>query len=268
MLEPAKEYSPFDDDHEEQSRAEQTERLSPSKRWFRYCLYTSAVFLVLAIASSIVANNAAGDRNLEDTAYLINRLFMGALLLSCAGLFLSVRGPTLMAAFRSRSERRAQGEVRAWSPWFSLFVWSWIGWFAACVFFGSIAGFLPGIGVLAPLLLLPVLISMAIMIAVSTRNELRAYAIGMAVTLFLSSLNTIGLWFGLLSPMMYGYRGGYGFNAYGFATQWLTVTLGVLAWGAITGLICSGYVTLQRWMSGKTKTNGMVASETPPSSDT
>lgn len=267
MLEPVKEYSPFDDDHEEQSRVEQTERLSPSKRWFRYCLYTSAVFLVLAIASSIVANNAAGDRNIEDTAYLINRLFMGALLLSCAGLFVSVRGPMLMAAFRSRAERRAKGEVRAWSPWFSLFIWSWIGWFASCVFFGSIAGLLPGIGVLVPFFLLPVLISMAIMIAISSRDELRAYAIGIAVTLCLSSLTTIGLWFGLLSPMMYGY-GSYGFNSYGFATQWLTVTLGVLAWGAITGLICSGYVTLQRWMSGKTKTNGMVAPERRPSSDT
>lgn len=267
MLEPAKEYSPFDDDHEERSLAEQAGRQSLSKRWFRYCLYTSAVLLVLAIASSIVANNAAGDRNIEDTAYFINRLLMGALLLSCAGLFLSVRGPMLMTALKSRAERRNKGETRAWSPWFALFVWSWVGWLASWLFFGCIAGFLPGIGILVPFLLLPVLIGIAITVAVNHRGEIRAYAIGMAVNLFLSSFTATGLGFSLASPMMYGY-GGYRFDMYGFAFQWLVITLCVLAWGAITGLICSGYVTLQRRWSGETaKTDNPVISASPQASD-
>ena len=61
MREEAKDYSPFDDDVDENERVHGGPFGSITSKWFRRLLKAAAVFLILAIVSSVISNNAAGN---------------------------------------------------------------------------------------------------------------------------------------------------------------------------------------------------------------
>jgi len=242
MREEAKDYSPFDDDMDENERGHGFSQGATSSKWFRYFLTAAAVFLTLAIVSSIVSNNSTGNRDVEDLAYWANRIFMALLLMACGGLLAVVRGPKIMAALQSSS---TPGRPIRWSPWFKLFVFS-IGSLVACgLFFVVLAVMFQTYGLALFALAIPTLIAMLITVAVFFQQEVRAYAIGVATTLSLGAAMFV-------STSMYGiFWSPYGMNYSNSSMSDINFRLAftylaVFGIAVLNGLLCAAIVTLKR----------------------
>jgi drug/metabolite transporter (DMT)-like permease len=242
MREEAKDYSPFDDDVDENERGHGFSRGATSSKWFRYFLIAAAVFLTLAIVSSVVSNNSAGNRDVEDLAYWANRIFMALMLIACGGLLAVVRGPKIMAALQSSS---TPGRPLQWSPWFKLFAFS-IGSLVACgLFFVVLAVMFQTYGLALFALAIPTLIAMLITVAVFFQHEVRAYAIGVATTLSLgvsmfAGTSMLGLFW---SPYGMNYNNS-SMSDINFRLAFTYLT--VLGISVFNGMLCAAIVTLKR----------------------
>jgi hypothetical protein len=244
MREEPKEYSPFDDDAELHEEGPSRGFGSTASPWFRRLLMSAGVSLAIAIVSSIVLNNSAGNRDVEDVAYYLNRIFMTLMLLSCAGMLIAIRGPQIAAAAQKFSQRReAAGKLR-WPTWLSLFVSSVIAFVGLAFFITLLAVLMPFYGVTVVLCMAPTLLALLITIAANSRKEVQAYAIGAATTL------AVGSWIAtymtmvfipFTNPTYYYNRGG---SVYAF--QWSVATLATVAWSMFNGLVCAGYISLFR----------------------
>jgi lysylphosphatidylglycerol synthetase-like protein (DUF2156 family) len=242
MREAPKEYSPFDDDAEQQEDGPSRGFGSTASPWFRRLLMSAAVSLAIAIVSSIVLNNSAGNRDVEDVAYYLNRIFMTLMLLSCAGMLVAIRGPQIATAVQKFSQRRESVGKQRWPVWLSLFLSSLVAFFILAILFILLAFAMPFARLTIVLWLAPTLLALLITIAVNTRREVQAYAIGAAVTLAIGSF--IATYFAVTlipfssSPYYYN-RGG---NSY--ALLWCAATIGTISWSMFNGLVCAGYVSL------------------------
>ncbi|MEI8211419.1 MAG: hypothetical protein WCI02_04685 [Planctomycetota bacterium] len=241
MREEAKDYSPFDDEADENERGHGFSQGATSSKWFRYFLIAAAVFLTLAIVSSVVSNNSAGNRDVEDLSYWANRIFMALMLIACGGLLVVVRGPKIMAALESNS---TPGRPVQWSPWFKLFVFSICSLVACVLFFVVLAVMFQTYGLAFVAFAIPTLIAMLITVAVFFQQEVRAYAIGVATTLGLA----VGLF---ASTSMYGiFWSPYGMNYSNSISQinfnLLIFYLAVFGLAMLNGLLCAAIVTLKR----------------------
>lgn len=265
MREQPKEYSPFDDDAELHEEGPSRGFGSTASPWFRRLLMSAGVSLAIAIVSSIVLNNSAGNRDVEDVAYYLNRIFMTLMLLSCAGMLVAIRGPQIAAAVRKFSEKRESRGQRRWPVWLSLFVSSVVAFFGLAVFFILLAILMPFAGLTIVLGVAPTLLALLITIAINTRREVQAYAIGAATTLAVGSW--IATYFAVIyipfasSPYYYN-RGG---NSY--ALQWCIATLGTIAWSMFNGLVCAAYISLfqpVKTRSTEETSNAVPSPSVPP----
>lgn len=242
MREEPKEYSPFDDDAELHEDGPSRGFGSTASPWFRRLLMSAAVSLAIAIVSSIVLNNSAGNRDVEDVAYYLNRIFMTLMLLSCAGMLVAIRGPQIVAALQKFSEKRERHGQRRWPVWLILFLSSIVAFFGLAILFILLAFLMPFAGLTIVLGVAPTALALLITIAVNSRREVQAYAIGAAITL------AVGSWIATYFAVIYipftssPYYYSNGRSSYAF--QWCVATLGTISWSMFNGLVCAGYLSL------------------------
>lgn len=91
--------SPFDDDEASPIDSDASDSARWFSKWIRPSGMVAAVSLAVAIIASVVSNNAAGDRNIEDLAYNVNRFASLVMLLGCFGLLIGFRGEQIVGWF-------------------------------------------------------------------------------------------------------------------------------------------------------------------------
>jgi hypothetical protein len=248
--------SPFDFDDED-NKDKSSHRTPFYKKLLRGSSILAVVSFLVALIGSIIGNNATGDRDLEFIAFALNRWGMLAMLIGCFGIFIAFRGPQLqrLSSFKT-------GSLSKWSPWWTLFVWSIIGWFALG---GILIGltFLFGNGSLFFIsALLPFAVPLLLVMTIWHKGVIRAYAIGFLSSLMIGLLSAFpliwsfgfsALWMStgnMYNPSPYSYNSNPYFGPGNVQWSVISAVLGQLFFAALSGLVCSGYVSrLERFQA-------------------
>jgi hypothetical protein len=248
--------SPFDFDDED-NKDTSSQRSPFFKKLLRGSIILAVISFFVALIGSVVGNNATGDRNVEFIAFALNRWGMLTMLIGCFGIFIAFRGPQLQRLSTFKPGIRSK-----WSPWWTLFVWSVIGWFAIGGILIGLA-FLFGNGSLFVIsALFPVVMPLLLVMSIWHKGVVRAYCIGFLSSLLIGLMSVVPLiWsFGLSAFQM---PTGSVYRSYPYAydsssifglgyVEWslISAVLGQLFFAALAGVVCSGYVAcLERFQS-------------------
>ena len=242
--------SPFDDDESSHSDGDARNSLGWFAKWIRPSGTVAAVSLGVAIIGSVVSNNAAGDRNIEDLAYSVNRFAGIVMLLACFGLLLGFRGDQIVELFSRARASRASTHPNSGdqSPTLSLLFLRSIVFSVALAIAVALLVFVSGVEVAMIAMIsfyslyFPVLVTAAAM----RTGTARAYSIGMVANFLFLLVGYFGI-FGLVlfQAMFWGPGGGFGQMSY-YMAFWrkvmpVIVVCGTQALMILSGLICAWY---------------------------
>lgn len=239
--------SPFDDDESSHSDGDARNSLGWFAKWIRPSGTVAAVSLGVAIIGSVVSNNAAGDRNIEDLAFTVNRFASLVMLLGCFGLLIGFRGEQVVGWFTKSFGATDPPNSRNYSPTvLSLFLRSIFVSIALAIAITILASIRVEVATIAVIafysLYFPLLVTSAAMRTGSTR----AFSIGMAANFLFLLAGYFGI-FGVVGyqTLFFGLSRNLGQNTFD-RSFWIRAmpviaVCGTQALMILSGLICAWY---------------------------
>jgi len=239
--------SPFDDDQLSDIDVEASDSARWFSKWIRPSGMVAAISLGVAIVASIVSNNAAGDRNIEDLAFSINRFASLVMLLGCFGLLIGFRGARVVNWFTKVSGVPVSPVSGGNAPtiWF-LFSRSFVVSLVLTIVVVVLALFSGEAAIVAGIAFYAIYFPLLVTSAVMRKGTARAFSIGMAANFLFLLVGYFGIGGIVLFQSMYwSYNPAYG-ASYGYWRKAIPViaVCGTQALMILSGLICAWYANL------------------------
>lgn len=235
--------NPFDDDESFHIEGDARDAARRFSKWIRPSGMVAAVSLAVAIIASVVSNNAAGDRNIEDLAFSVNRFASLVMLLGCFGLLIGFRGEQVVGWFTKRSIGAPMSNNPSPTVW-SLFLRS-IFVFLALAIAVTISGVIRfEAAVIAVVAFYSLYLPLLVTSAVFYSGTARAFSIGMATNFLFLLLGYFGI--GGVVFWQSFFWGPSRFNIPGSIVFWQRASLVIAVCGTqalmiLSGLICAWY---------------------------
>jgi len=246
--------SPFDDDESSHSDGDASDSARWFSKWVRPSGTVAAISLGVAIVASIVSNNAAGDRNIEDLAFSINRFASLVMLLGCFGLLIGFRGARVVDWFTRGSVvpgSSASPISLGNAPTIRfLFLRSIVVSFVLTIVVFVLAIFSGEAAIIAGVAFYAIYFPLLVTSAVMRKGTARAFSLGMTANFVFLLVGCFGIGGVVLFQSVYwsynpAYGGSYsyGYNYWRKAIPVIAVC-GTQALMILSGLICAWYAHL------------------------
>jgi|GEM_PF-6776990 len=241
--------NPFDDEDSSHLDGDSSDSASGFSKWIRPSGMVAAISLVIAIIASVVSNNAAGDRNIEDLAFNVNRFAVVIMLLGCFGLLIGFRGEQVVGLLTKTFEVKNSPTLR--NPTQSvlrLFLQSMAVSIGLAIAIALMAMIRVEAAMIAMIIFYAFYFPLLVTSAVLRRGPACGYSIGMAANFLFQLVGYFGIfgvvWFQTLFWMP---SRGFAPASYNVFWQQAVPVIAVCVTQALmiaSGLICAGYSKL------------------------
>lgn len=241
--------NPFDDEDSSHLEGDSSDSARGFSKWIRPSGMVAAISLVVAIIASVVSNNAAGDRNIEDLAFNVNRFAGVVMLLGCFGLLIGFRGEQVVGMLTKTLEpNNSQTPRNPTQSVLRLFLQSLLVSIGLAIAIGLMAMLRVEAAMIAMIVFYAFYFPLLVTSAVMRTGTARGYSIGMAANFLFQMVGYFGI-FGVVWFQTLFWGPSRSFASPGYFVLWLPVlpVIAVCVTQAlmiVSGLICAGYSKL------------------------